>query len=495
MAQWLARLLAKGETVMWVGGMAHWTRIIGRLSAGHLNDATAEVTVHSHFKRMRLAPSALYHMTGRLPWLVARYGREPAAYEEHVATQLLCLEATKKSDKDSFTLVLTKECDDPLGIIDEPEPSAPIDVARALQYARNLAATRDLRERPTFGELLNSAVATIGPKYAGGLYELAMSERALAQALEVDALEWEVVDGVEQYRCGDQVIAARPWWPPKGGQLISTMEVRRQARDELYRDLPAAEGDKATRWMCSPNDEDEYISFVEYVLRRASLTYPEETKSAPFQIGLRDGLDVRATLRNWSKGTIYVREEQRSHLSFRNGAIDWINISEHSDHLTGKVPGGWIDPSLTRLGSCSRTTREHEVLQNDPWVQRDHRDFTLITLDAPTSSPTTPTFYDHVILPLVKLQKTSKDTLYDWLEVMFKFSAGKPFAYYSLYVPSPEVHRLAWRHKVQVVHFPLQRLPNRLLERHKSFRFCALTRRQWEEFKRRRSASVATWSG
>jgi hypothetical protein len=190
-----------------------------------------------------------------------------------------------------------------------------------------------------------------------------------------------------------------------------------------------------------------------------------------------------------------VREEQRSHLNFRNGAIDWINTSEHSDHLTGKVPGGWIDPSLTRLGSCSRTTREHEVLQNDPWVQRDHRDFTLITLDAPTSSPTTPTFYDDVILPLVRLQKTSKNTLYDWLEVMFEFCAGKPFAYYSLYVPSPEVHRLAWRHKVQVVHFPLQRLPNRLLERHKTFRFCALTRRQWEEFERRRSASVATWSG
>lgn len=219
------------------------------------------------------------------------------------------------------------------------------------------------------------------------------------------------------------------------------------------------------------------------------------TKSAPFQVGLRDGLDVRATLRNWTKGTIYVREEQRSHLNFRNGAIDWINTSEHSDHLTGKVPGGWIDPSLTRLGSCSRTTRGHEVLQNDPWVQRDHRDFTLITLDAPTSSMIAPTFYDYVILPLVRLQNTPKDTLYDWLEIMFELCAGKPFAYYSLYVPSPKVHRLAWRHKVQVVHFPLQRLPSRLLERHRSFRFFALTRKQWEEFYRRRSVSVATWSG
>ena len=126
-------------------------------------------------------------------------------------------------------------------------------------------------------------------------------------------------------------------------------------RDELYKDLPAAGDDKRTYWKCSPNDEDDYVSFVEYVLRRASLTDPDEAKSAPFQIGLRDGLDVRATLRNWTKGKIYVREEQRGRLNFRNGVIDWINASEHSDSLTGKLPdGGWIDPDLTRLGSCSR---------------------------------------------------------------------------------------------------------------------------------------------
>ena len=100
-----------------------------------------------------------------------------------------------------------------------------------------------------------------------------------------------------------------------------------------------------------------------------------------------------------------------------------------------------------------------------------------------------------MILPLVDLQNTPKDTLYEWLEIMFEFCAGKPFAYYSRYVPSPKVHRLAWRHKVQVVHFPLQRLPIRLLKRHETFRFFRLTRNQWEELQRRRSASTATWSG
>ena len=504
MARELTQLLARGETVMWVGGMAHWTRIVARINKGKLDAPAVDTTVHSAFERMRIAPSALHRMTGRLPWFVARYAQDPSAYDEHAAMQSLCLEATKKSASDTALLVFSERSEDLLGTMDDAEGAAPIDVARTLQYARNLAATGDLRERPAFGELLTAAVATIGPKYAGRIYELAMNEQASPLALKHDALAWDVVDGRERYRCGDRIIDSRPWWAPKGGRLLSLKEIRRRTHDEFYKDLPAAEEGAPTRWECAPNDEDDYISFVEYVLRRASLANPDEPKSAPFRSGLRDGLDVRATLRNWAEGTIYVREEQRGNLSFRNGAIDWINASERSDHLSGKVPGGWIDPDLTRLGSCSRTTIEHEVLERDPWIQRNHRDYTLITLDAPTAHPTAPpgvsgsdaaTFYDHVILPLISLQKSREDTLYAWLDVMFKFCAGKPFAYYSRYVPSPEIHRLAWRHKVRVVHFPLRRLPARLLERHKTFRFLSLTRQQWEEFQRRRSDNSGTWSG
>lgn len=255
---------------------------------------------------------------------------------------------------------------------------------RTLQYARNLAAFESLRDRPTFVELLTAAVSTIGPKYAGRLYDLAMNERTSASAFEYTALEWDVVDGSEQYRCGDQIIRSRPWRVPEGGLLLSVMEIHRRSRDEFYKDLPATgnNDDEAKYWECSPNDEDDYTSFVEYVLRRASLSDPEDAKSAPFKIGLQDALDVRATLRNWAEGKIYVREEQRGHLNFRNGAIDWTNALEHSDLQTGKAPGGWIDPDFTRIGSCSRERAESELLQKDPRVQRDHREFTLITLDA-----------------------------------------------------------------------------------------------------------------
>jgi len=419
--------------------------------------------------------------------------------------QALCLKARRRFPQ-RILFSLTERSDADLGTTDEVETSAPIDVARILQYARNLAAVEDLRERPNFAELLTAAAATIGPRYAGRLYELAMNESTSAHMPKLDALEWELVDGRERYRCGKRILGSQPWWTPRGGLPLTSLEIKRRARDEFFKDLPPGKKDRVV-WVCAPNDENDYVAFVEYVLRRASLTDPEETKSAPFQIGMRDGLDVRATLRNWSEGTIYVREDQRGHLNFRNGAIDWINASEHSDLLTGKVSGGgWTDPDLTQLGSCSRETREADIIQRDPWIQRDHREFTFVTLDAPTSwdhssrggSVQTPaTFYRRVIVPLVdlKLQSQKNNNLYEWLEIMFRFCVGKPFAYYSMYIPSPTIHRIAWQHKVRLVHFPLQRLPTRLLERHKMFRQFRLNREQWKEFQRRRSVSTAAWSG
>lgn len=504
MARCLSQLLEQGDTVMWVGGMAHWTRIVARITDGNFDSPAVDLAVHSAFRRMRLAPSALYRMTDRLPWLVARYAQDPVTYHEDSAIQGLCLEATKKSDRGSVVLVLAGQSTDSLDVTDEKESATPIDLARTLQYARNLAAAGDMRDRPMFAELLTSAAATIGRRYAGRLYEVAMKEHTSSRAAEHDALEWELADGRERYRCGDQIIDSKPWWPPRGGLPLTIKEIRRRADDELYKDLPPAGKDSKRGWECAPDDEESYVSFVEYVLRRASLTDPEEVKAVPFRTGLRDGLDVRATLKNWAKGTIYVREEQRGHLNFRNGVIDWVNASEHSDILTGKKAGGWIDPDFVQLGSCSRETDTMELLQEDPRTQRDHREFTLITLDAPTFVPAaTPgvtkpgpkTFFALVIQPLIDIRGTKNDNLYGWLNIMFAFCSGKPFAYYSRYVPSPKIHRIAWQHKVQLIHFPLQRLPAELLNRHKTFRFFGFTREQWEEFQRRRAARTGTWSG
>ena len=139
MAQWLVRLLAQGEKVMWVGGMAHWTRIIARIAEGDFDSPGVNVIAHSAFHRMRMAPSALHRMTGRLPWFTACYAQDPSVYDEHSAMQELCLEATKESDQESVVLVLSTQSNNSLNTANEDETAVPIDVARTLQYARNLS--------------------------------------------------------------------------------------------------------------------------------------------------------------------------------------------------------------------------------------------------------------------------------------------------------------------------------------------------------------------
>lgn len=157
MARRLAQLLARGETVLWVGGMLHWTRMVRRINGGNFDAPSVDLTRYSSFKRMRLAPSAMYRITGgRLPWLIAHYAQVPSAYEEFAAMQTLCLEATKSSVQEASTLVPIEQSDD-RNTLDEIEACAPIDIARTLQYARNLAAIEDLRERPNLAEVMTAA--------------------------------------------------------------------------------------------------------------------------------------------------------------------------------------------------------------------------------------------------------------------------------------------------------------------------------------------------
>ena len=78
--------------------------------------------------------------------------------------------------------------------------------------------------------------------------------------------------------------------------------------------------------------------------------------------------------------------------------------------------------------------------------------------------------------------------MYDWLEVIFTFCEGKPFVYYSQYVPSARIHALARSHKVRLRWCPLVRLSATLLTRHRFWRQLWLSDSQWQALLARLSA-------
>ena len=95
MASALAALMAQHGSVLWVGGFAHWSRIVERLRC---RDFAAPDTVPAprrRFTRARLGPSALVRLTGQYPSMVAAFARAPQEFDPFDAMRLLLHEAAK----------------------------------------------------------------------------------------------------------------------------------------------------------------------------------------------------------------------------------------------------------------------------------------------------------------------------------------------------------------------------------------------------------------
>jgi hypothetical protein len=495
MAVRLAELMERFDTVLWVGGMAHWSRIRDRLTARAFDDPQLREAEHPvSFRRMRLEWSALYDMTQRLPFQLVGYSRAPISYDEARRLRQLALAAVK------------------------PEKHEPVDVAAMLVYARNIEALEDLSESPGLWQLLTAASSCLGNEYASRLATLALTDRFNREAAAFPLLSRCVEqdgDGkyVSVYRCEGQILAGKPLFRPPDWsftyrRLPSLIEINRRGRNTPAADVkPAAPNDKKA-WASYPDDDIAYEAFVRYVLEHLSASQPDDMTSLRFVSGMGEGIDVRETIRHLHEGGIYVRDPQGTTARARNGLIDYTSHHEDSWILqeaafgpSDAAPyknaekGGWIDPSLQNVGSASWTVREPMVVQNEPFrVQRSYRELSLITLDAPTwlKADDSRSLYGKVIKRLLKLPPR-ENNLYGWLRTMFTFCRNKPFAYYSHYQPGPRVHAIAREFGVRIIYVPLARIPQRLLERHQSFQFMNLTRAQWEELLERISESKRAW--
>ena len=129
------------------------------------------------------------------------------------------------------------------------EPAAAIDLARTGLYARNLAATARISEQPQLAELVLAASATIGPRYAARLFELATAEHVSTPAKALDALTFEVdphTKGSDQVEAGfcfrGRRLSAEPWFPVPWPILDppDVEQLTREARDAEYEELPDA---------------------------------------------------------------------------------------------------------------------------------------------------------------------------------------------------------------------------------------------------------------
>ena len=262
MASALAALMARHASVLWVGGFAHWERIVERLRSRDFAAPDTDPAPRRRFTRARLGPSALMRLTGLYPSMVAAFARAPRAFEPFDAMRLLLHAATKSKPDRQGTRVPGDARTMP-----PSEPAAAIDLARTGLYARNLAATARVSEQPQLAELVLAASASIGPRYAARLFELATTEQTSPPGKALDALTFEVdprTRGSEAPEAGflfrGQRLSAEPWLPVPWPILDppDAIQLTRQARDAHYEDLPDARPGETYRWHAYPPDEEAY---------------------------------------------------------------------------------------------------------------------------------------------------------------------------------------------------------------------------------------------
>jgi hypothetical protein len=489
MARRLAALLGEHPSVLWVGGAAHWPRLRERIAAGDFAASRVRRAGRRSFQRVRLDGAALHWMTGRTTYLARRFAANPSAYDEGEGLRALVLDALSAPEGGSRGV-------------------PPAELVRLLLFARNLAASRGLRELPALGELLTAAFGTCGARAADRILETALGELDSpgTTALPVLSLVREPVS--PGLALGGRRVRLRSYHSPRPGahgSLPALIERRERSADPLFtggRSRRRRQGEKETKrgWASDPREDTAYRAYLERVLRLAGAPPEAERRSLPFSAGLQDGLDVGMTLRHWSEDRVYVREHAPRRAEVRHAILDYAGEYEgcplHQGFDQNGRRSGWIDPSYPHVGSCSRETSTTESLQEKPYhVGLRRRDFSMVTLARPNYLPPHDrgSFYDRVIYPLVVLP-AEKDHLYGWLEVMFEFCRGQQVAYFSRYVPGSRVREMAARHRVKLLPLPLERIPEEERERQRRFHFLHLEWQQYEELRRRCAAARRDWT-
>jgi hypothetical protein len=509
MARALCGLLDAGRRVLWVGGAAHWARLrrrVGERDFGskYLPSPWPAPAAPPIFERVHLEPSALLFLTGVAPFLSQRYARTEDAYDEAGALGEAAAQALRPRREHGPLLLL----ESPAQGADDGEEGAensvargleeelcvPADAARVLVYARNLAATRGPRVTPRVGEMLRAALGVVGPFYGGRLFDILVGpDNGAPKSNQHEQDVPGTLPSLSYRRLGDEsglwrggeLVLAAPFWPAAGGEawVVRPTPPLEESWPPTFEERG---GSGNPLWLCHPSDRLAYRDFVRYALRVASQHAAREPRSEPLLVGLGDGIDARATLRARAAGRseVWVREVAHAPLKITNAALDWEYSSEQAPALQDHSAehGGWIDPSeYFSIGSASRERGVYRVLRAAPILQIDRRDWTLLTLDAGNfAEGDRETFYTRVIYPLVTVPR-EHDNIYEWLDIMFRFCAGKDFAYISHYVPSARIHAIARRHRVRVHHVPLSLIPRALLRRNRYFRFGEVSSPLWQD--------------
>ncbi len=235
-------------------------------------------------------PSTLIFLMGEIPWITGLYeiARSQLGDDTNMSVDGVkeLLVAARDAYRQDFRHRARRISPQALGL--------------CLKYMRNLSLL-DRRLTPDLYTMVVAAKQMLGDSYA-----LHLAEKAREYPYHLTPHSSHVTMGVDCLRVAGEIRKCVSRLP--GSPLVwrSVQLKRRPDRDELRR--------WGMRWnpfsQCSWPPEDQKIeSFRSRVVDRAKQIMGSHlAKSEKFTASIKDGIDLRETLRNWHTGEIYVKE-------------------------------------------------------------------------------------------------------------------------------------------------------------------------------------------
>ncbi|MHC4944035.1 MAG: hypothetical protein ACYTG7_13550 [Planctomycetota bacterium] len=296
--QWMAaRLRAlheKGKSVLFVCGLGHLAGIKKHFYGEVQAETVEPPDIYAGEPRLySVNPDTLAFLLGELPYLTFLYERARASidgtlYEETDGIRELLVAA-----RDEFRSEDAQQAD----------TISPARLQLMIRYIRNLCLIKK-RLTPYLFEIVQAAKGVGGSQFAIQVVQLAKYYPFLDT--EMDLLSCDM--GINQGRLADlgsQDLSNRLPGPPVEWK---TVKLRRPP-------LPKMKQNWAFLWnpfkACSwPPEDDKIESFHRHVrdLTRRILS-EDQAKVEKFTTSVKDGIDLRESIRNWHKNEIYVKEQ------------------------------------------------------------------------------------------------------------------------------------------------------------------------------------------
>jgi hypothetical protein len=400
----------------------------------------------SPIQSFRVDPRTLIFALGELPYITGLYER---GRRELTPDDNLSVDGVKEMVLDARERLRDKH----------PKIAARITpqvLSVFFRYVRNLCLV-DRRLTPDLYTLIVAAKQTAGDDFALSLAETAR-EYPYSERDEDDVTEFGEHGALRMgiHRGDVPVWGAGPMVSRLPGQSMTwrTCELR-----------PRPNRDEQTRWrqrwnpfgMCSYPPEDERIeSFHRHVRDQAkAIIGADLARTEKFTTSVRDGIDIRETLRNWHTGDLYVKVVPPS-----RGSIEVVvflfDIPADPQLYTNRTT--WYAEHGEESTLAFYATDPMKNLVGPGIAQAEYGG--ALFLFPPRPIP------DVWIDPRLDFTETLEERL---LAGAFLHSRDRHVAVVSPRIPPSSWRRLARRFGRKIVHLPLKRFSGQLLERLRIF--------------------------